>query len=115
MDTLVKDLHKLKTDIMMSMVNQNMMPPRPGVYNLMAEAAQAGVQMAICSTSNERAVKAVLKSVIDTGGGGNGPAAAASVDIPVFAGDVVPKKKPDPAIYCLAARELIGKSSQRNV
>jgi phosphoglycolate phosphatase-like HAD superfamily hydrolase len=24
----------------------------------------------------------------------------------VFAGDVVPKKKPDPAIYLLAAREL---------
>lgn len=26
--------------------------------------------------------------------------------MPVFAGDVVPAKKPDPAIYTLAAREL---------
>lgn len=52
--------------------------------------------MAVCSTSNERSVSAVVRLL--------GKELADKIRI--FAGDVVPKKKPDPAIYNLAAKEL---------
>lgn len=56
-----------------------------------------GVPVAVCSTSNERAVSAIVRVLL-------GPDVAAVMR--VFAGDIVPKKKPDPAIYLLAASEL---------
>lgn len=61
------------------------------------EAKAEGVPVAICSTSNERAVTAIRDVLL-------GPEVAAAVR--VFAGDCVPRKKPDPAIYLLAASEL---------
>lgn len=61
------------------------------------EAIAAGVPVAVCSTSNERAVSTIVRVML-------GPEVAAQMR--VFAGDVVPKKKPDPAIYLLAAKEL---------
>lgn len=56
----------------------------------------AGVPVAVCSTSNEKSVSAVVKLLGDE----------LANQIRIFAGDVVPKKKPDPAIYNLAAKEL---------
>lgn len=60
------------------------------------EAAADRVPVAIFSTSNERAVTAIRDVLL-------GPEAAG---VRVFAGDCVPRKKPDPAIYLLAASEL---------
>ena len=45
------------------------------------------VQVAVCSTSNEKAVGAIVRVML-------GPERAGKMTI--FAGDVVPKKKPDP-------------------
>mmetsp|Transcript_5001 Transcript_5001/g.12754 ORF Transcript_5001/g.12754 Transcript_5001/m.12754 type:complete len:156 (-) Transcript_5001:92-559(-) len=89
------------------MVEANMMPPRPGIRDLIGAAAKAGVRMAICSTSNEKAVRAVLKSVLDAGE----PLGVDIDDIPIYAGDMVPRKKPDPAVYELAAKEMLGEDS----
>eukprot|EP00798_Chlamydomonas_sp_ICE-L_P008216 gene8216-1482_t len=94
---LVKELHLLKTDLFMEIVQTGSMPLRPGVRRLINEAVQAGVTVAVCSTSNERAVSEIVKVML-------GPEIAAKMR--VFAGDMVPKKKPDPAIYLLAAKEL---------
>ncbi|PNH06840.1 Protein CbbY [Tetrabaena socialis] len=94
---LVQELHLLKTDLFMQLVDSGAMPLRPGVARLVAEAMAAGVPVAVCSTSNERAVSTIVRVMLG--------AEVASV-MRVFAGDVVPKKKPDPAIYLLAAREL---------
>mmetsp|Transcript_5357 Transcript_5357/g.11388 ORF Transcript_5357/g.11388 Transcript_5357/m.11388 type:complete len:305 (+) Transcript_5357:76-990(+) len=107
LDAVAKDLHALKTQIMMDMVEANMMPPRPGIRDLIGAAAKAGVRMAICSTSNEKAVRAVLKSVLDAGE----PLGVDIDDIPIYAGDMVPRKKPDPAVYELAAKEMLGEDS----
>ena len=60
-------------------------------------APNAGVPVAVCSTSNERSVSAVVNVLL-------GPELGEKIRI--YAGDVVPKKKPDPAIYLLAAKEL---------
>lgn len=94
---LVQDLHLLKTDIFMELVEGGAMPLRPGVARLVGEAIAAGVTVAVCSTSNERAVSTIVRVML-------GPEVAAKMR--VFAGDIVPKKKPDPAIYLLAAKEL---------
>lgn len=53
--------------------------------------------MAVCSTSNERAVSTIVRVLL-------GEDIAARM--PVFAGDMVPKKKPAPDIYLLAAERL---------
>ena len=53
--------------------------------------------MAVCSTSNERAVSTIVRVMLGED---------VSKVMRVFAGDVVPRKKPDPAIYLLAAKEL---------
>jgi HAD superfamily hydrolase (TIGR01509 family) len=73
------------------------LPSRPGVARLVGEAAEAGWQLAVASTSAEPSVKAVLEHVV-------GPATAAG--FMVFAGDVVPHKKPATDIYLLALEHL---------
>lgn len=102
---LLLELHLLKTDIFMAMVEAGRMPLRPGVARLVDEALAGGARVAVCSTSNERAVSTIVRVLL-------GDEIAAKM--PVFAGDCVPKKKPDPAIYLLAAKEL-GVDPQRCV
>jgi len=97
-DALIKELHKLKTDYYTQIIESGEMPPRPGVARLVDEASAAGVELAVCSTSNERAVNAVLEKLL-------GPERKAKFDV-VLAGDVVSKKKPDPEIYLLALDRL---------
>lgn len=96
-DALIRALHKTKTDAFMQLIESGALPLRPGVARLVDEAIAAGVPLAVCSTSNERAVRAVVHTLL-------GPERAAKIRI--FAGDVVARKKPDPAIYTLAAKTL---------
>ena len=61
----------------------------------MKEAIDAGLKIAVCTTSNEQAAKAITEKILS--------------DIKfelVLAGDVVSKKKPDPEIYNLALSKL---------
>jgi len=89
----VKGLHEEKTTLFMEMVERGDLPLRPGVRRLVDEALAADAMIGVCSTSNERSVRAVVETML-------GQERAAHMKI--FAGDVVSKKKPDPAIYNLA-------------
>ena len=89
-------MHLRKTDLFLEVVESGKLPLRPGVRRLVAEALDAGAKVAVCSTSNEKAVKGIVKTML--------PEFAAR--IPVFAGDVVAKKKPAPDVYNLAAQTL---------
>ena len=89
--------HRRKTEIYTSLVNSGAVPPRPGVARLVAEALSAGWPLAVASTSAEVSVRATLERAV-------GPDHASKV--PVFAGDIVPRKKPAPDIYQLAIRWL---------
>ncbi|CAK0897677.1 unnamed protein product [Prorocentrum cordatum] len=89
-------LHKLKTSLFMDIVRAGELPLREGVRELLTAARSAGWTIAVCSTSNEAAVSAVVQTLL--------PEFAPTTRI--FAGDCVSKKKPDPEIYNLAAREL---------
>ncbi|XP_074294704.1 CBBY-like protein [Silene latifolia] len=93
----VASLHKRKTELFMVLIEKKLLPLRPGVAKLIDQAHSKGVKVAVCSTSNEKAVSAIVSCLL-------GPDRAAKMQI--FAGDVVPRKKPDPAIYNLAATTL---------
>ena len=90
-------LHKRKTAIYKEIVRAGKLPGRPGVARIVGAALDAGWSLAVASTSAEESVRAVLEHVV-------GEETAAR--FAVFAGDVVPAKKPDPAIYRLALQEL---------
>jgi HAD superfamily hydrolase (TIGR01509 family) len=96
-DAAVADWHRRKTEIYTAMVQDGKLPGRPGVRRVIAAATEAGWRLAVASTSAEPSVRAVLEHVA-------GPELAAG--FAVFAGDVVPAKKPAPDIYQLAVREL---------
>jgi HAD superfamily hydrolase (TIGR01509 family) len=96
-DALIARLHRLKTDIFMELIAQGGLPLRPGVQRLVDEAMAEGVTLAVCSTSNERAVQSVVDMLL-------GPQRSAHMR--VFAGDAVAAKKPAPDIYNLAAATL---------
>jgi len=93
-DELIKKLHKSKTAIFVELVESGKLPLRPGVKRLMKEAMDAGLTMGICTTSNERAARAVAYNILKD----------IKFDF-VLAGDVVSKKKPDPEIYDLALQK----------
>ncbi|KAI4336263.1 hypothetical protein L6164_014809 [Bauhinia variegata] len=93
----IASLHKRKTELFMALIEKKLLPLRPGVAKLIDQALAQGVKVAVCSTSNEKAVSAIVSFLL-------GPQRAEKIKI--FAGDVVPRKKPDPAIYQLAATTL---------
>ncbi|OVA17601.1 HAD-like domain [Macleaya cordata] len=93
----IASLHKRKTELFMVLIEKKLLPLRPGVAKLIDQALAKGVKVAVCSTSNEKAVSAIVSCLL-------GPKRAEKIQI--FAGDVVPRKKPDPAIYILAASTL---------
>lgn len=94
-DSLVKEMHKRKTALFVELIETGKLPLRPGIHRFMKEAMDAGLKLAICTTSNEQAAKAITE----------GPLADIKFEV-VLAGDVVEKKKPDPAIYNLALSKL---------
>ena len=96
-DDLIARLHRIKTDAFMGQIELGALPLRPGVLRMVDAALGEGLQVAVCSTSNERAVGAVVRVLLGQ------PRAD---KIRIFAGDIVPHKKPDPAIYNLAAESL---------
>jgi HAD superfamily hydrolase (TIGR01509 family) len=92
----VKKIHAVKSRIYRNMVADGVMPPRPGVTRLITAALAAGWNVAVASTSAVESVRSVLERA----------AGSAAAGIPVFAGDMVPRKKPAPDIYQLAVAEL---------
>jgi HAD superfamily hydrolase (TIGR01509 family) len=96
-DRLIADIHSLKTRLFMELISSGKLPLRPGITRLIDEAIAARIKLAVCSTSNEKAVQAVVDKML-------GPERARIIS--VFAGDVVRAKKPAPDIYNLAAEKL---------
>lgn len=90
--------HQRKTAIYTAMVAAGRLPARAGINRIIAAAQDAGWQLAVCSTSAEPSVRAILDVAA-------GPDRAARFDL-VLAGDVVAHKKPAPDIYQLAIERL---------
>ncbi|WP_395729305.1 HAD-IA family hydrolase [Nakamurella sp.] len=90
--------HQRKSEVYIDLVERGALPGRPGVKRLIEAALDAGWQVAVASTSATKSVEAVLVSVV-------GPETRARI-AGVWAGDIVPAKKPAPDIYLLTLREL---------
>jgi HAD superfamily hydrolase (TIGR01509 family) len=90
-DDLIQKLHLRKTAIFVELIESGALPLRPGIRRVMTEAMAAGLKLAICTTSNEQAARAITSKIL----------AEIRFDL-VLAGDIVKKKKPDPEIYLLA-------------
>ncbi|MYS22245.1 haloacid dehalogenase superfamily, subfamily IA, variant 3 with third motif having DD or ED [Streptomyces sp. DvalAA-14] len=89
--------HRRKTEIYTEIISSGAIPARPGVRRLAAEAHDAGWALAVASTSAEPSVRSVLELAA-------GP--ELSPHFSVFAGDIVPRKKPAPDIYTYAVDRL---------
>ena len=100
-DNLVKEMHKRKTALFVELIETGKLPMRPGIHRFMKEAMDSGLKIAVCTTSNEQAAKAITEKILSD----------IKFEI-VLAGDVVEKKKPDPAIYNLALSKLGLKAEQ---
>lgn len=101
LDELVKTMHKRKTALFVELIETGHLPLRPGIHRLMKEAMDAGLMIAVCTTSNEKAAKAVTENILSD----------IKFDL-VLAGDVVSNKKPDPEIYNLALSKLVLKPEE---
>jgi HAD superfamily hydrolase (TIGR01509 family) len=93
----VMELHLRKTDVFMDLISQGDIPLRPGVLRVIDDAIAAGLKLAVCSTSNEKAVTNLVKTLM-------GPERAAKFQI--FAGDMVKNKKPAPDVYNMAVEKM---------
>ena len=90
-DALIQTMHKQKTSRFVELIESGKLPLRPGIHRFMREGMQAGLILGICTTSNERAAQAIADKILQD----------IHFDF-ILAGDIVSKKKPDPAIYNLA-------------
>ena len=95
--SLVQQWHMAKTEFYTTRINSGVVPARLGIARIATEAHSAGWKLAMASTSAKESVYAVLRHAVGESLAG---------EFLVFAGDVVPRKKPAPDIYNLALFEL---------
>jgi len=95
---LVAELHRVKTRHYTEMLANGKIPMRKGVKRLLHEAHDAGVRLAIATTTTPDNVAALLRYSLAQD--------AESWFEVIAAGDVVPAKKPAPDIYLVALREM---------
>lgn len=88
-------LQDWKSEKYQQLIGSGEVPPRPGVLRLMDEARAAGLLVAVCSAATKESVIFTLTSLL-------GAQRFSSLDC-FMAGDDVPRKKPDPIIYQIAA------------
>ena len=97
-DEQIAELHAAKTAHYTSMLADAAVPLRPGVRRLLEEAREAGLRLAIATTTTPANVTALIESTL-------GKQAIDWFDV-IAAGDIVPAKKPAPDIYEYAMQEL---------
>ncbi len=90
-EVFVKHLHQLKTSHYTAMLRTGRVPLRPNVKRLIIEAKQAGLKLAIATTTSPENVATLLQQGFGQGG-------EALFDV-IGCGDIVPHKKPAPDIY----------------
>ena len=95
---LVPAIHRAKTELYTELIADGRCPLRPGVTRLLAEAQEAGLRLAVASTTTTANVNAQLTRHF----GGSGPRQFYAI----VCADLVPRKKPAPDIYQLALSTL---------
>jgi len=91
LDTFAASIHALKTKIYVRLVNEGKIPLRPGVERLFHEARDAGLRMAIATTTTPANVDALIANTL-------GREALDWFEV-IGAGNIVPNLKPAGDIY----------------
>jgi HAD superfamily hydrolase (TIGR01509 family) len=112
-DGFVKRLHLAKTAHYTALLREGGIPLRPNIKRLITEAKQAGLKLAIATTTSQDNVITLLQQGLGTG-------SEALFDV-IGYGDIVQHKKPAPDIYLwvleqlgLAAAECIALEDSEN-
>lgn len=97
-DEAIAKLHRSKTNFYTELLGSGEIPLRTGVERLLGEAMDAGLRLAIATTTTPANVEALLKNTLG----------AESLDWfeVIAAGDIVPHKKPAPDIYVWAMEQM---------
>lgn len=90
-DGFIKNLHQLKTAHYTAMLREGHIPLRPNIKRLITDAKNAGLKLAIATTTSPENVTTLLQQ-------GLGEHGEALFDV-IGCGDIVPQKKPAPDIY----------------
>lgn len=98
LDTWVARLHALKSDLYAATILSGGIPLRPGVKRLIRELRDAGIHLAIATTTTPSSLDSLIMAHF-----GHGMSEVFDV---IGAGDVVPHKKPAPDIYLWALKHL---------
>jgi HAD superfamily hydrolase (TIGR01509 family) len=98
LEDFIAGLHKGKTHHYVRMLSEGLIPLRPGVKRLINEAREAGMRLAVATTTTPENVSALLENAMD-------PDAMSWFEV-IAAGDVVPAKKPAPDIYTYAMAKM---------
>ncbi len=98
LDAFITGLHRAKNGHYAALAAAGKIPLRPGVRRLLNEAREAGLRLAIATTTSLENVEALLIHAL--------AADAMSWFEVIGAGDVVPAKKPAPDIYHYTLNEL---------
>jgi HAD superfamily hydrolase (TIGR01509 family) len=91
LDEFIAGLHKAKTRHYTELLATGAIPLRPGVKRVLEEASEAGMRLAIATTTTPENVDALLEHTLGTHW--------QDVFEVIAAGDIVPAKKPAPDIY----------------
>ena len=94
----IAGLHASKTKHYVQMLSEALIPLRPGVKRLINEARDAGMRLAVVTTTTPENVTALLENAMD-------PEAMSWFEV-IAAGDIVPAKKPAPDIYNWAMEQM---------
>lgn len=95
---MIADLHKTKTGYYTKLLGEGAIPLRPGVERLIQEARDAGLRLAISTTTTPQNVTALLENTL-------GKESIDWFEV-IAAGDIVPAKKPAADIYVWALKEM---------
>jgi beta-phosphoglucomutase-like phosphatase (HAD superfamily) len=94
----VGEVHAEKSRAYLELLRDGALGLRPGVARLITQARAEGVKLAVATTTTPENVAALLASTL----GPESPGWFA-----IAAGDMVARKKPDPAVYAVALKMLV--------
>ncbi len=98
LDDFIAALHQAKTNHYTALLAAGSIPLRPGVERLLQEAREAGLRLAIATTTTPANVEALLVHTV-------GIESLDWFEV-IAAGDIVPAKKPAPDIYFYALEKM---------
>ncbi len=97
-EALARELHALKNAAYARRVAQGGIEARPGVRRLMESCSEAGIWLAVATTTSRSNVNALFESLFGIGWGRRFETVACAEDAPL--------KKPHPQVYQLVLRRL---------